>query len=151
MKIFAEILKAFFISVALTAALICTVSIAVSCEEEDPPPPIEYFTDITYEVIGTGGLNPLTVNYGDLKYGYPNYPDSLIWNVITEEDVEVPWSKTVNTCVGHPVKMGVITSGKDKTMTFNIYDDEVLVATKTFESNGFLWGGTLEYNIPNHE
>jgi len=125
--------------------------ILFSCEKNDiiPPDDPELFTDITYEVVGTGDLNPLTVNYGDLKYSLPNYPDSLVWETVTVTDVEVPWNKTVNTCTGHPVKIGVITTGKDRTMTFNIYDDGVLVATKTFESNGFLWGGNLEYLIPN--
>ena len=122
-----------------------------SCEKDDiiPPDDPELFTDITYEVIGTGDLNPLTVNYGDLKYRLPNFPDSLVWNVVTVEQVQVPWSKTVNTCTGHPVRIGVVTAGKDRTMTFNIYDDGVLVATETFISNGFLWGGNLEYDIPN--
>jgi len=120
------------------------------CEKDDiiPPDDPELFTEITYEVLGTGDLNPLTVNYGDLKYSLPNYPDSLVWEVVTVTEVEVPWSKTVETCTGHPVKIGVITSGKDRTMTFNIYDGGVLVASETFESNGFLWGGNLEYNIP---
>ena len=44
--------------------------------------------------------------------------------------------------------MGAIVTGKGRTMTFNIYDKDVLVATVTFESNGFLWGGDLEYDIP---
>jgi hypothetical protein len=133
----------------LLAALLIGIFF-IGCEKDIVPPPDdpELFTDITYEVIGSVNLNPLTVNYGDLKYSLPNYPDSLVWEVVTIDNVTVPWSKTVNTCTGHPVKIGVITAGKDRTMTFNIYDDGVLVATETFESNGFLWGGNLEYNIP---
>ena len=135
----------------LTLLLIASGFIMIGCEKDITPPPDdpELFTDITYEVVGSVDLNPLTVNYGDLKYSLPNYPDSLVWNVVTVNTVSVPWSKTVNTCTGHPVRIGVITAGKDRTMTFNIYDDGVLVATKTFVSNGFLWGGNLEYNIPN--
>jgi len=124
--------------------------ILFSCEKDDiiPPDETEYFTDITYEVTGTGDPTP-DVTYGSWTYSLPNYPDSLVWQELRAVDVLLPWSKTVNTCKGHPVSMGAIVTGKDMTMTFNIYDKDVLVATKTFESNGFLWGGNLEYNIPN--
>ena len=73
----------------------------------------------------------------------------MFWQELRAEDASLPWTKTVSTCKGHPVSMGAIVTGKDRTMTFNIYDKDVLVATETFESNGFLWGGTLEYSIPN--
>ncbi|MFA5974518.1 MAG: hypothetical protein WC780_19365 [Lentimicrobiaceae bacterium] len=134
--------------------LLCLLALSVllfSCEKGDitPPDPIEYFTDITYEVTFTGASFTPTINYGDLKYSLPNYPDSLVWNYVTVSNAVLPWSKTVNTCVGHPVRIGAIVSGTDRTMTFNIYNNAVLVASKTFESNGFLWGGNLEYNIPN--
>ena len=134
----------------LLALLAVFTLLFISCETEDiiPPDETEYFTDIKYEVTGTGDLTP-DVTYGSWTYSLPNYPDSLVWQELRAVDVLLPWSKTVNTCKGHPVSMGAIVTGNDMTMTFNIYDKDVLVATKTFESNGFLWGGNLEYNIPN--
>jgi hypothetical protein len=118
-----------------------------SCEKiVDNPDPVEYFTDITYKVTSTSVLTP-TINYGDLKYSDPNKPNELVWDVVTVTSAKLPWTKTVNTCVGHPVRIGSIVSGGG-TMTFEIYNNNVLVASKTFESNGFLWGGNLEYNIP---
>jgi len=122
-----------------------------SCETEDiiPPDETEYFTDITYEVTSTGAELTPDITYGSWTYALPNYPDSLVWQELRAEDVLLPWvSEEITTCKGHPVSMGAIVTGKDRTMTFNIYDKDVLVATKTFESNGFLWGGELEYNIP---
>ena len=121
-----------------------------SCETEDiiPPDETEYFTDITYEVTQTGAELTPDITYGSWTYSLPNYPDSLVWQELRAEDVLLPWSVTVSTCKGHPVSMGAIVTGNDMTMTFNIYDKDVLVATKTFESNGFLWGGNLEYLIP---
>jgi hypothetical protein len=132
--------------------LLLTLSaLLVSCEKDEiiPPDTIEYFTDITYEVSYTGDNLTPNINYGDLKYSLPNYPDSLVWNYVTVSNAVLPWSKTFNTCVGHPVRMGAIVGGTNRTMTFKIYNNAVLVASKTFESNGFLWGGNLEYNIPN--
>jgi len=125
--------------------------VMVSCEKTIDPPPdeTEYFTDITYEVTQTGDELTPDITYGSWTYSLPNYPDSLVWQELRAEDVLLPWTKTVSTCKGHPVSMGAIVTGNDRTMTFNIYDKDVLVATKTFESNGFLWGGNLEYNIPN--
>jgi len=124
----------------------------IGCEKGDiiiPPDDPELFTDITYEVTSIGAELTPDVTYGSWTYSLPNYPDSLVWQELRAEDVLVPWTKTVSTCKGHPVSMGAIVTGEDMTMTFNIYDKDVLVATKTFESNGFLWGGNLEYNIPN--
>ena len=124
--------------------------ILFGCENPDiiPPDETEYFTNITYEVTSTGAELTPDITYGSWTYSLPNYPDSLVWEELRAEDILLPWEATVSTCKGHPVSMGAIVTGKDRTMTFNIYDKDVLVATKTFESNGFLWGGNLEYNIP---
>jgi len=120
-----------------------------SCEKiVDNPDPVEYFTNIKYEVTSTGDVLTPDINYGDLKYSDPNKPNELVWLSTTATDAKLPWTKTVNTCVGHPVRMGAIVGGNNRTMTFKIYNNNVLVASKTFESNGFLWGGNLEYNIP---
>jgi len=124
----------------------------IGCEKGGiiiPPDDTELFTDITYEVTSIGAELTPDVTYGSWTYSLPNYPDSLVWQELRAEDVLLPWTKTVSTCKGHPVSMGAIVTGKDMTMTFNIYDKDVLAATETFESNGFLWGGNLEYNIPN--
>jgi len=123
----------------------------IGCEKDDiipPDDPIEYFTDITYEVTQTGDVLTPDITYGSWIYSDPNNPNTLFWQELRAEDVSLPWTKTVSTCKGHPVSMGAIVTGNDRTMTFNIYDKDVLVATKTFESNGFLWGGNLEYDIP---
>jgi hypothetical protein len=121
-----------------------------SCETEDiiPPDETEYFTDITYEVSSTGAELTPDITYGSWTYSLTNYPDSLVWQELRSEDVLLPWTNTVSTCKGHPVSMGAIVTGIDRTMTFKIYDKDLLVAEKTFESNGFLWGGNLEYDIP---
>lgn len=134
----------------LLLALAVFALLLVSCEKTPiiPPDETEYFTDITYEVTQTGAELTPDITYGSWTYALANYPDSLVWQELRAEDVLLPWTKTVSTCKGHPVSMGAIVTGKDRTMTFNIYDKEVLVATKTFESNGFLWGGNLEYDIP---
>ena len=103
-----------------------------SCETEDiiPPDETEYFTDITYEVTGSDDLTP-DITYGSWTYSLPNYPDSLVWQELRAEDVLLPWTKTVSTCKGHPVSIGAIQSGnKGATLTFNIYDKDVLVATR---------------------
>jgi hypothetical protein len=124
----------------------------IGCEKGGiiiPPDDPELFTDITYEATSIGAELTPDVTYGSWTYSLPNYPDSLVWQELRAEDVLLPWTKTVSTCKGHPVSMGAIVTGKDMTMTFNIYDKDVLVATETFESNGLLWGGNLEYNIPN--
>jgi len=136
-------------NVIITLAVLFLV--LVSCEKIIDPPPdeTEYFTDITYEVTQTGDELTPDITYGSWVYSDPNDPNTLVWQELRAEDVTLPWSETVSTCKGHPVSMGAIVIGNDRTMTFNIYDKDVLVATKTFESNGFLWGGDLEYNIPN--
>ena len=123
----------------------------VGCEKDVviPPDETEYFTDITYEVTSTGDVLTPDITYGSWIYSDPNNPNTLFWQELRAEDAVLPWTKTVSTCKGHPVSMGAIVTGKGRTMTFNIYDKDVLVATVTFESNGFLWGGTLEYDIPN--
>ena len=121
----------------------------VGCEEIEPPPDeTEYFTDITYEVTQTGPELTPDITYGSWIYSDPNDPNTHVWEEKRAEDATLHWTKTVSTCKGHPVSMGAIVTGKDRTMTFNIYDKDVLVATATYESNGFLWGGNLEYDIP---
>jgi hypothetical protein len=48
------------------------------------------------------------------------------------------------------VKLSAIASGNNgSTLVLKIFDDGVLVADTIYSSNGFLWGGILEYNIPN--
>jgi len=124
----------------------------IGCEKGDiivPPDETEYFTDITYEVTSTGDILTPDITFGSWIYSDPNDPNTLVWEEKRAEDAVLPWTKTVSTCKGHPVSMGAIVTGKDRTMTFKIYNKDVRVAEETFESNGFLWGGTLEYNIPN--
>ena len=121
-----------------------------SCEKDDiiPPDDPELFTDITYEVVGEG-ITFSDINYGDLKYSLPNYPDSLHWEFIHLAGEDLPWSKTVNTCTGHPVKLTVTHFGdKGKSLTLKIFDDGVLVVDSTMVSNGIILGG-IQYNIPN--
>ena len=134
--------KVLFLLIMLISFVACTKNNGITSDS------VEYFTNITYEVTSTGAVLTPNINYGDLKYSNSSYPDSLIWNVITVSSAVLPWSETVSTCVGHPVKIGAIVAGNNRTMTFNIYNNKKLVATKTFESNGFLWGGNIEYNIP---
>jgi hypothetical protein len=48
------------------------------------------------------------------------------------------------------VKLSAIASGHNgSTLVLKIFDNGVLVADTIYSSNGFLWGGILEYNIPN--
>jgi hypothetical protein len=124
----------------IISLLVVTLS---SCEKIDHFDRVEYFTNITYEVTSTGDVLTPNINYGDLKYSDPNKPTELVWDFTTATAAKLPWTKTVSTCVGHPVRMGAIVSGNNRTMTFKIYNNNVLVASKTFESNG-----NLEYNIP---
>ena len=62
----------------------------------------------------------------------------------------LPQLYLANTCVGDPVKLSAISSGHNvSTLVLKIFNDGVLVADTIYSSNGFLWGGILEYNIPN--
>ena len=49
----------------------------IGCEKGDiiPPDDPELFTDITYEVIGSGSVEYAEITYGDLKYSDPNNPN----------------------------------------------------------------------------
>jgi hypothetical protein len=48
------------------------------------------------------------------------------------------------------VKLSAIATGHNgSTLVLKIYNDGVVVAETTYSSNGVLWGGVLEYNIPN--
>ena len=151
MKRYRLIWGIFYVAFALFLAF-SIVTLFSGCEPLEDPPPVEYFTDITYEVVGTGTVEFSEITYGDLKYANQNYPDSLIWLSTTVSGAVLPWTKTINTCVGHPVKLSAISTGnRGSSIILRIYDDEDLVAEKTYESNGFLWGGILEYSIPHHD
>lgn len=125
----------------------------IGCEKGDiiiPPDDPELFTEITYEVIGTGDVEFAEITYGDLKYSDPNNPNLLVWEYESNQGSVLPQSYLTNTCVGHPVKLSAVASGHSgSTLVLKIFDDDVLVADTIYSSNGFLWGGTLEYNIPN--
>jgi len=127
------------------------VVVLFGCEDiVTPPDDPQLFTDITYQVNGNGIATAGSITYGDLKYSNPNYPDSLIWEYVSVDDKTLPWAIQTNTCVGHPVKLSALASGNPgSSLQLRIFDDDVLVAEKVYESNGFLWGGTLEYIIPN--
>jgi hypothetical protein len=124
----------------------------IGCEKGDiiPPDDPELFTDITYEVIGSGSVEYAEITYGDLKYSDSNNPNLLVWESVSNPGSVLPQSYLTNTCVGHPVKLSAIASGNNgSTLVLKIFDNGVLVADTTYSSNGFLWGGILEYNIPN--
>jgi len=125
--------------------------ILFGCEDSIvPPDDPELFTDITYQVNGNGIAAAGSITYGDLKYSNSNYPDSLIWEYVSVEDKTLPWAIVTNTCVGHPVKLSALASGNPgSSLQLRIFDGATLVAEKVYESNGFIWGGTLEYIIPN--
>ena len=134
----------------LTLLLIASGFIMIGCEKDivPPPDPIEYFTDITYEVIGVGVDIIYSLTYGGWIYSDPNDPITLVWQSTSlgaTESAALPWSKTVSTCKGHPVSLNAKTGKKDASLILNIYDDGVLVATKTDDN----WLVPLTYNIPN--
>lgn len=122
----------------------------IGCEDTITPPDEPLFFDITYEVTKTGDVEFAEINYGDMKTNVlTNYPDSLVWLNNTVSGAVLPWDITTTTCGGHPVKLSAISTGHSgSTIVLKIYKDDVVVAEKTYESNGFLWGGTLEYSIP---
>jgi len=134
----------------LLALLAVFTLLFVSCETEDiipPDDPIEYFTDITYEVIGVNVDVIYSLTYGGWIYSDPNDPNTLIWNSVSlgaTEHADLPWTKTVSTCKGHPVSLNAKTGKKDASLILNIYDDGVLVATKTDDN----WLVPLTYDIP---
>ena len=125
----------------------------IGCEKGDiivPPDDPELFTDITYEVVGSGDVEFAEITYGDLKYSDPDDPNLLVWESVSNPGSVLPQSYLTNTCVGHPVKLSAIATGhRGSTLVLKIYNDGVVVADTTFSSNGFLWGGVLEYDIPN--
>ena len=121
------------------------------------PTPGSYFTDITFEVTGNSGTTQANINYGDEKYIDCSNPGQLRWicTGVTPAgcassdspcylaNVTLPWSVTISTCKGHPVKIGV-SEGMAGTATLKIYDNGVLVAQNEIDLLG-----NLEYNIPN--
>jgi hypothetical protein len=110
----------------------------------------EYFTDITYEVTGINVTNA-DITYGDEKYSDANNPNLLVWLSTSESSALLPKVYASNTCVGHPVKLSAIAAGHSgASLTLRIKDSNKVVAEITYNSNGFLWGGILEYNIPSH-
>ena len=125
----------------------------IGCEKGDiivPPDDPELFTDITYEVIGSGDVEFAEITYGDLKFSDPDDPNLLVWESVSNPSSVLPQSYLTNTCVGHPVKLAAIAAGHiGSTLVLKIYNDDLLVADTIYSSNGVLWGGTLEYNIPN--
>jgi hypothetical protein len=116
---------------------------------EDKTGTVTYFTNITYQVTGTGSVTNADITYGNEKYSSSQYPDSLIWDYTSLPSYTLPFSYTESTCVDHPVKLSAVAAGKSgATLILTILDNGVAVATATYTSNGFLWGGVLVYNIP---
>jgi hypothetical protein len=121
------------------------------------PTPGDYFSDITFEVTGTGGTTQANINYGDEKYVDCSSTSQLRWictgvtpaGCVSSDSPcylasqALPWSTTISTCKGHPVKIGV-SEGMSGTAILKIYNDGVLVAQNEID---FL--GNLEYNVPN--
>ena len=126
--------------------------ILLGCEKVTQPPDDIEFTDIRYEVRGDfldDGILKVNITYGDLKNCNPDYPNSylLCWDTVMHR---LPWTYTQTTRVGHPVRLSVISSGnRGASIIVRIIDGNHLVATQTYVSNGLIWGGIIEYNIPN--
>ncbi len=120
------------------------------------PTPAVYFTDITFEVTGTGGTDHADVNYGDEKYIDCSNTGQLRWictgvtpigcvsadSPCSYSNTQLPWTATISTCKGHPVKIEIaeLQSG---TATVKISQDGVLVAQTVIDGLG-----SLEYSIP---
>ena len=123
----------------------------VSCESPLIVPPDEpiLFTDITYSVEKTGTVEFADIIYGDIKKSNPNDPNELVWEYVLNPGTVLPKSFTVNTCTGHGVKLSALSTGHSgSSVILKIFDDGELVRTAEYESNGFLWGGIIEYFIP---
>lgn len=147
------------------------VATAMGCPNLIPIPPTptptprpDYFVDITFEVIGTN-VSGADVSYGDKKYVDCNNPSQLRWictgvspplgqcatedTPCTDNLTGPSWSHTYATCKGTGVKLGAVALGNPEgNLILKIKKDGNVVAQTQYDSNGFIWGGTLEYYIP---
>ncbi|MCL5018570.1 MAG: hypothetical protein M1416_02260 [Candidatus Pacearchaeota archaeon] len=128
--------------------------------QPSPTPRPDYFTNITFEVIGNNVAGS-SVSYGNLLYADCNDSTKKRWicpsvtGCVSDEVPcsgsinNFPWSYTYSTCKGHGVKLGAVSMGNpDGSLILRIKQDGNVVAQTQYDSNGVVWGGSLEYNIP---
>ncbi len=109
------------------------------------PTPHRNWADIGFVVEGGNGVTHLN----NITYGRIDTEGNWVEGFYsTTGPVDLPWSDEYTTCTGHSERLSAVSAQNTGSIKLTINDDGNLGAQKEFTSNGFIWGGSIEYNIP---
>jgi hypothetical protein len=109
------------------------------------PTPHRSWADIEFVVEGGNGVT----NLSNITYGRIDSSGNWVEGFYkTTGPVSLPWSDEYTTCTGHSERVSAVSAQNPGSLTLTINDDKNFGAQKTFDSNGGIWGGSLDYYIP---